>query len=367
MHTDKRNKRIELLEILNHAKIAGTERHVLLLATNLDNNLFNTSICTFENGDLVNNLKKNINIKTKVISYRKRFIHFYRLIKFLRNSNFDLIHSHSGGYACIAGKIAGIRRIIYTKHGVGFTKKELDNLNIKTKISSIVVDKCVNHYIALTKNDKNTLIKYFKIKPNKISVIPNGIDISFIDNVKKEESKEIIIGTVTRLMPQKGLKYFIKAIPRILNYNSKINFKIAGTGSQKGELVLLANNLKIKNKIDFSGYITDVANYINNLDIFILPSIWEGFPYVLLEAMILKKPIITTDIFGINEIIKNNHQGILVKPYNHKQIADSVIKLLKDSKLARYLGESAYRKVLKNYTLDKNVKSIQSLYLKILK
>lgn len=357
--------RINICQIVNHAKIAGTEKHVLLLSSNLSKRNFICNVCSFESGAIINHLNEK-KIKTKTINVKNKILRFFYLIKYLHANKFDLVHCHSGGYGCIAAKISGIKNIIYTKHGVGFTQDELRKISFTKKISSILVNQCVSKYIALTKADKETLVKFFKISPDKISVIPNGLDTPVLPVTKKNDRKGKVIGTVTRLTPKKGLKYFIEAIPEILKFDNTIKFKIAGSGEQENELKELVNELNLNNNIEFMGYIINIISFIDDLDIFVLPSIMEGFPYVILEAMLMKKTIIATDIFGLNEIIDNNINGILIKPKNPHEISKSIINLIKNPDMARRLGVNAYSKAQREYTLEKNVRSIENLYHKLL-
>ncbi|MBN1151480.1 hypothetical protein JXA84_09710, partial [candidate division WOR-3 bacterium] len=96
----------KLCQVINHAKIAGTEKHVLLLSTNLSKNDFICTVCSFESGELINHLNE-LQIKTKTIQNKNKLIHFLCLVRFLMTNEFDLVHCHSGGYGCIAAKIAG--------------------------------------------------------------------------------------------------------------------------------------------------------------------------------------------------------------------------------------------------------------------
>jgi len=101
---------------------------------------------------------------------------------------------------------------------------------------------------------------------------------------------------------------------------------------------------------------------MRNLNVFVLPSIWEGFPYVLLEAMALKKPIVATDIFGVNEIIDDKSSGILVPPRDSDNIAEAVVTVLSDNIMSRKLGESAYRRVVADFSLKRSIASTTQLY-----
>ncbi len=353
-------------EVVRHARIAGTEKHVFLLAPKLNKEVFDVTVCSFEQGELVDRFKER-EITTFVIDDNRPAIHFLKLIAFLRRSKFDIVHCHSGGYACLAAKIAGIKRIVYTKHGIGFTKEELRRRTLVRKFRDLLVDKCVCVYIALTKHDKMIMTEVLHVDQHKIRIIYNGIDSSFREIKTARNRNSPTIGTVARLTKQKGLSFLIKAIPEILKYFGDLKVLIAGNGKEEGPLKELSKTLGISENVEFLGYVENVAEVINNMDVFILPSVWEGFPYVLLEAMALGKPIVASNIFGVNEIIDDNTSGMLVKPEDSDDIAKAVIELLSNHEKARRISEFAYRKVSDSFSLNQTVSQIEDLYLALIK
>jgi glycosyltransferase involved in cell wall biosynthesis len=333
----------------------------MLLASRLDTKLFKTDVCAFEHGNLVNYLNDK-KIETKVIPKSHSVTHFLRLINFLRKHKPDIVHSHSGGYTCLAAKLAGVKYVVYTKHGIGLTEEALRQRGFFRKIRDFLVDRTVTIYIALTEYDKKMMNRILNIDLNKIEIIWNGIDPFLVKRLTVVKNSKPVIGVVGRLTRQKGISYLIKAIPKIMEKISNIEVLIAGDGEDESMLKKLSKEHGVSDRINFLGYVKNAAEVINGMDVFVLPSIWEGFPYVLLEAMILKKPIVATDIFGIQEIIDNNKNGILVKPKSPDSIAETVIDLLTDKKRAQKLGEAAYKKAIKYYTLEGTVSKIQTLY-----
>lgn len=362
----EKNERCKVCEIIRHAQIAGTEKHVYLLASNLDKENFKTSVCLFEHGELVDNLNR-LGIETHVITKSHSPLHFLKLIVFLYQKKFDIVHCHSGGYVCLAAKLAGIRYIVYTKHGIGFTAEELRSRSFFRKLRDFLIDKCVTIYIALTNYDKFVMTQIMHISENKIRIIHNGIDPKFGEEKPMSRNGYPIIGIVARLTKQKGISYLIKAIPIIAEKYKNVKVLIAGSGEEESTLRNLANRVGVLKRIEFLGYVKDVASIINCMDIFVLPSIWEGFPYVLLEAMLLKKPIVATNIFGVNEIIEHEKTGILVEPRNPDSMADAIIELLSNKKKAQSLGNVARRRVLNYFTLDKTISRIEQLYYSLMK
>lgn len=360
------NKKYSLCQIIRRAKFAGTEKHVYLLSKNLDKKTFHINVCTSEQGELVEKLQGK-GIQVTVIPKSHSFFHFLKMILYLRKNKYDIVHCHSGGYACLAAKCAGIKNIIYTRHGLAVTEAELKQRSFLKKMRDFLVDKTITKYIALTKYDKKVMNQILNIDSKKIDIIWNGIDPSFTEELTTAKYTNPTIGIVGRLTRQKGISYLIKAVPKIVKKFSDLEVLIAGDGEDELMLKNLSKELGVLNKIKFLGYVKNGAEIINSMDIFVLPSLWEGFPYVLLEAMILKKPIVATDIYGIREIIDDNKDGLLIKPKSPDSIANAVIELLTNKKRARLLGELAYKKAIKFFTLERTVSKIQNLYCYFLK
>ena len=231
-----------------------------------------------------------------------------------------------------------------------------------------IIDRCVDVYIALTKHDKLILRKFLNIPSRKVVVIYNGVpDISFKETGKKRFEDRPVVGTVARLVKQKGIEYLIKAVPLIRNKYKNLSVLIVGCGSEEEHLKDLVHRYGLEKTVRFLGYIENPLEIISSFDVFLLPSLWEGFPYVLLEAMYLKKPIVATDIFGIKEVIENNKSGILVKVRSPESISEAVLYLLGNREKALKLGEAAYERVLSCFSLEKTIAQIERLYHTIIK
>ena len=360
MKRNCKSGRIKLCHVVQHARIAGTEKHVYLLATGLDRNRFEVHVCTFEHGDLVQRLRAE-GVSVTVLPKSHSVVHFVRLAGFFSAMKYDLVHCHSGGYACAAARLAGIRRILYTKHGIGFTPEELHDRSLSRKLRDRIIDLCTAKYIALTQYDKSVMVKVLGIPAGKIEIIPNGIDPDLISAVSSRHAQKLV-GTVGRLTKQKGIEFLIRAMPMIISKHPSVKLLIAGSGEEESRLKALVEELKIGKRVEFLGYLDDPISMMRNLDVFVLPSVWEGFPYVLLEAMALKMPIVATDIFGVNEIVKHQRSGILVHPRDPDSIADAVIMIISNKPMSRRMGKAAYNQFLDEFTLDKSISKTANLY-----
>ena len=204
-----------------------------------------------------------------------------------------------------------------------------------------------------------------KISAKEISVIPNGIDIDrFNDSSPKfSESSDTKIIFVGNLRPEKGLSYLIEAMEYIAKKDINSRLLIVGEGPQKENLEKLVTKLNINDRVTFSGKAAtdEVPVYLKNSDIFVLPSLQEGFPNVLLEAMASGLPVVATDVNGINEIIEDCKNGFLVESKNSKEIAEKILLLLEDDDLRKRISKQNMKKASK-YSWQQTVQMLENVY-----
>lgn len=208
-----------------------------------------------------------------------------------------------------------------------------------------------------------------KIRPRKnILLVHNGLDIYKTELLPKEEARmklkifrdQKVIGTIANLYPSKGLKYLIEASEYFKN-NDDIVFIVIGDGQEKGELEEFIEQKGLKKKILLLGQIPEARKLLNTFDIFVLPSVKEGFPWVVIEAMAAKLPVIATRVGAVPEIIENMKNGLIVEPARPEQIAGKIQELLNNDRLRQELGIQAHQTVLFKFELDKMVKKIEEL------
>lgn len=217
-----------------------------------------------------------------------------------------------------------------------------------------------------------------KIKPReKVVLVYNGLDVYKMEFLPKEEARlklfekvsrqagrifqaETIIGTIANFYPPKGLKYLVEAAEHFKNKDDVV-FVIIGDGQERKELELLITNYQLQHKVLLLGQIPDAYKLLNAFDIFVLPSVKEGFPWVVIEAMAAKLSVVATRVGAIPEIIEDGKNGFIVEPARPEQIAAKIQDLLNDEHLRQELGIQAHQTVLFNFSLDKTVKQIEGL------
>ncbi len=222
--------------------------------------------------------------------------------------------------------------------------------------------------IAVSNAVEKGLIKV-GIKKERIRVIHNGVEIKQFSQNKnimfRKKTNEIVVGTVSRLSDDKGIKYLLEGFKIASCKNSNLRLKIIGSGPKEKEFKNLSKDLGLSDKVEFLGRVDrkKIPNFLNSIDIFILTSVWgESFGIVLVEAGIMEKPCITTNIGGMPEVVLNNKTGLIIKPYSSQDVSDALAKLAKNKKLRINMGKEAARRVKNNFSLEKMLKQIDNLF-----
>lgn len=373
-------EKIRILEMIDKTFLGGGQIHLLSLVKSLDRARFDISVCSRDRGALVDEVKKN-QIKFFPVTFSKRrWGKTVREIAFiLKSQRIDILHTH-GGVAGLYGRWAAYKCrtpiIVHTLHGIHY----LHYRNALLKFFCILLERYFSHFtdalIFVSDGDRKKGQKYKLASLEKMFVIKNGIDFSEYNKLKvnkevsitKElclESSKPIVGTVARLHRQKGLIYLLKAAKKISQVFPEVKILIIGEGSLREKLERKARSLGLERLVWFFGERRNIPMLLSLFDVFILPSLWEGLPYTLIEAGALAKPVVSTNVDGIREVIKNEETGILVPPKNAEILAQAVISLLQDREYALRLGRKLKKEIYPRYTLSRMVKETQDLYFKL--
>lgn len=233
----------------------------------------------------------------------------------------------------------------------------------KEMISYIVL-KNANEVFALTKD----MQKGMKILcPRDIHILTNGIDIREYENIKLYNPKKDInhwqIICVAMLRPLKGIHYLIEAMQYLIRWGYDIKLVIIGDGEERESLEKLVDNLDLKKYIEFKGIIphNEVISHLGGSDLFVLPTLQEGFSNVILEGMAAGLPIVSSNIEAIKEIIKDGENGLLVEPKNPHHLAEKIKQLLDDDDLRNKI-KSNNKKTVLNYSWETIVRNLEGYY-----
>jgi len=365
----------KILYLVTQAETGGAQKYVTDLATNLDKNQFETIVAAGGNqaDPLFLNLQKN-QVKYYRLKYVIRainpiydFLAFWEIFNLIKKEKPDVVHLNSSKVeilGSIVAKLLGVKKIIFTAHGYVFNEPISD---LKRKFYIFLEKFCskfINKIICVSEFDKQTGLKNNIAPDDKYSVIHNAINVNNYNFLEKQEARQElinriinqkselsslrmqgkkIIGTIANLYKTKGLEYLIDAA-KLINRDDVI-YLVIGEGSKRNDLELRIKD-QGSNNFFLVGNISNAANYLKAFDVFVLPSVKEGFPYTILEAQAAGLPIVATRVGALPEIIRDGENGILLESKNPQMLADKIKLLLTDQNL--------YQRIKNNTRIDQN-------------
>ncbi len=369
----------KILYIIENIFFGGGERAFAQIINGLDKETYEAYVACLPSGEFTERIKRSAIILPFDLRNRFDFTKIFQLVKIIRQKNIEIIHSQGARadfFARVAARLASVPALVST---IAMPVEGFDVGSIK-KIIYIVLDRFserfVDRYIVVSEALRKRLIEKHKIPSKKIVKIYNGVEIDsdasrLMPDVRKKIMEELMIpenamlaGTIGRLVWQKGLIYFIQAIKEI-NARWKmqdVRYLIVGEGKERNNLEQIINKLGLSDKVIFTGFCNDIKEILYSLDVFVLPSIREGQPIALLEAMATGTPIVATDIEGVNETIVDGITGILVPPKNPSALAEAIVCLLKDKKKAQEMGQAGRMVVEEKFNLKDKMEQHKRLY-----
>lgn len=367
---------MKIVHIISGGDTGGAKTHVLTLLRELKNKVDCELICIME-GNFVDEARK-LGLTINVFKQKGRYDiqTIMKIRKYILNNNFKVIHSHGAraNYICTMIRYQLKIPLVTTIHsdyrldfiGNKYKKVVFTNLNY-------FFLKRFKYYIAVTNNFKNMLVQR-GFDENSVFITYNGVDMNsklgiqpkgeFLTshNIPNEDTF-IYVGMVARLDPVKGIDTFLQAINEINKTNDNIIFIIAGTGDRKN---YYSNKISSLKNTFLLGYIEDIENLYRAIDINVLTSISESFPYALLEGGLNKKVTIATSVGGIPEMIEDKKTGLLIDIYDYKKLSDLIIDLSKNGPLRKEYGLNLKNKIEKDFSAKAMAKRHIEIYNHIL-
>ena len=382
-------KELRILQVAYKSEISGGEKVLLNLAKHLRRRGHHLLVACPSYGPLVEVLLRE-GIEVSIISIKKSYdlMGAFRLRHLILREGVQVLHTHGmlvNTVGRIASKMARVPVSISTVHLTrelasggraentrqwlkGKYYRSLDNFTARFN----------DRVIAVSESVKQDLISQ-GMSPEKIVVIKNGIEFegwqTRLDekNSRAQKKRELdigngpVVGTITRLSRQKDVHTLLYAMSNIVRDYPGIRCLIMGDGPQRRELEYLKCRLALNGNVTFLGYRDDAREILNIFDIFVLSSLWEGLPLVVLEAMAASKPVIATQVPGTAEAISDGKTGILVPLRNSERLAGSIKRLLEDQKLSQSMGEAGRQRVNKYFRVERMADETERLYIDLMR
>lgn len=354
---------LRVMHIVSSLLVGGMEQFVVRIAVEQQRQGHSVSVLSVQGGELEDGLR-NAGVPFCVLGSRSRTLRLLRAVRFFRVQRPAIVNAHNPPvirYADIGRRICA-PRIVVTCHGMGFgdyTEPTVFEWSIADAI------------IAVSRASAST--SYVARHPQKLALIPNGVEIPRAIRgriaVRRELGlgREVVAIIVARIDGRKGHETLLRAISRLSLRKLPITTLIVGDGAERTALQEMARGVGLGDRhVRFLGYRVDVPDLLAASDMFVLPSITEGMPLSVLEAMAQRLPVISTPVGGVPELVESGREGFLVPVGDTAALADRMADLIEDPALRERMGRAGFRRVEEHYSWAQMCSAYERLYRNVL-
>lgn len=375
-------QRIRILQVLE-ATYGGTRKHLRYIVDRLDTRRFDVSVAcsTLRNpafeADIAALERRGLPVHViqmeRSVSPLRDMRAVARLYALMKRGRFDIVHAHSskaGFLGRAAARCAGVPCIVYSPHAFYFYKGIKGTSAFYLMVERMAA-KITDTIVAVSRGEESIARDFKVCNARKLVTIENGVDPAEF-NVKVDVRAKMselgiregsnVVGMVGRVCEQKGYEYFLRAAHDVIEHFPRAVFVLVGQGVEDAKARRLVSDLKISENVILAGHRNDVAELCALFDVLILPSIWEGMPYVLLEAMAMGVPVIASDIPGVREVVIDNETGLLFPAGDVAVLSRKIVSILSDKERGKIMSEAGRRRVKNRYRVDDKIEALARLY-----
>ena len=340
---------------------------------------FHLSVILFNEGRLEKEIAA-LGIPVKVFPERRwgSAKIFLELVREFKKSNIQIIHTHKYKdtiLAAPAAKLCGIPHVVRTVHGLSepFEGLQAFKMSLYEAMERTVHRYCVETIIGVSSQIESKYKADGQV--SRVTCIRNGIDLEWKSvqtdrwHTRKDlgvDSETCLIGTLGRLTPVKGISYLLEAARMLLRQGANVKVLVVGDGSIRPDLMTQTRDLGISDNVVFLGHREDTDELLQAVDIFALPSLSEGIPMALLEAMVASRAVVASRVGGIPEIVEDGLDGFLVEPMDADSFAERCRRLIESPDVARTMGEQARKRVERDFSATAMADRVASVYKELL-
>jgi glycosyltransferase involved in cell wall biosynthesis len=362
---------IPLAQVVYALDIGGSEILARRLALGLTSRLYACSLYAVHDDGPLAGLLRADGIPCRAFSRKGKWDlkPLVRLVRQFRADGTKVVHTHHLGqllYGGLAGRLAGCR-VIHTEHDYYSLSRPRAQQLLR------VLTRLADRVTAVAEPVRSFLEGTVGLPASKLITIQNGVEIhryeAAIPYDRKEwdlENSDVIIGCVARLSPEKGHTVLLQAFRKTISRHPQARLVLIGDGEERERLQHLAAELNIGHFVRFLGLRADVPEVLAACDLFTLPSIQEGFPMVILEALAAGKAVIASEVGAIPDAIRHGATGLLVPPGDADALASALCLLIEDEEVRQRLGQSGREFVREAYDFDRTVGRYDDLYQRVL-
>jgi len=384
-------RKIKVAHIIARMITGGADENTLFTMKGLDKNKYEIDLITGEEFDesILNKVKNNHFdiIQVKGLKWKLNFLHdpivLIKLIKLMRKNRYDIVHTHTtkaGILGRIAAQLSGVPVIVHGLHGSTFQAFNSGLLNWLLFLFERLTGRFTDAYISVSKVLSKTYIEKGIGKKDNHYTVYSGMELSKFYHTRdkinyKEKYEELginagdfLIGNVARLETRKGHQFLLDAFKNVVEQqkDGHVKLLIIGEGNKREYLENYAKELNLGDKVIFTGYREDVEELMALMDIFVLTSLREGLPRVLVQAAAVGMPSVAFNVDGVPEIIKDNYNGFLIKVKDVEQLGNRIVKYMNNKELVLLHGRNGREFIENKWSVKGMVDRIDKIYQKLI-
>ena len=384
-------RKIKVAHIIARMITGGADENTLFTIEGLNKEKYEIDLITGEefDKDILNKVKNHPFdiIQIKGLKWKLNFLYdpivLLKLIKLLKKKHYDIVHTHTtkaGILGRIAANISGVPVIVHGLHGSTFQAFNSGLLNWLLFLFERLTDRFTDAYISVSGVLSKKYIEKGIGKKENYHTVYSGMELSKFYHARdkinyKEKYEELgineedfLIGNVARLETRKGHQFLLDAFKNVIEEqkDSYVKLLIIGEGNKRKYLENYAKELNLGDKVIFTGYRDDVEELMALMDIFVLTSLREGLPRVLVQAAAVGMPSVAFNVDGVSEIIKDNYNGFLVKAKDLEQLENRIMKYMNNKELVLLHGRNGREFIENKWSIKGMVDRIDKIYQKLI-
>ncbi len=362
------SRRINVLFVNYNLDRGGAEEITLTYAKGLNKELFNVTVACFVGGTVSNEIAALRDVRLLHITSKSRIIRFLTMWKLARTTNTDIVHNVGCWYGLIVGFLVRARRVEMLQSMYLW-------LNWHERLRYGFYLLLANRIIAVSTAVKEFTIDFFPfVHERKFDIIYNSVDPtrflgeSDVASLRTElglREDQVVIGFVGRFSEQKGVSYLLEAAEAMSTTHPSAVFVLVGDGELRADMENRSRSIGLNNVI-FAGFQRDIPKFLHMFDIFVLPSLWEGLPVAVLEAMAANLPVVATRVSGTPEAVLDGITGYLVAPRNVLELRARLSSLVEHPADRLRMGRAGRERVCTIFSSDTMIDATVQLYHKLL-
>jgi glycosyltransferase involved in cell wall biosynthesis len=383
----ERNGRIRIAHLQLLPILTGVQRVSLDELRRLDRDRFEPFLICQQPGPLSEAAERDgvscifVEDLVREISPRRDWRALRRLRELFRQESFDVIHTHSskpGILGRFAGRLAGVPVVVHTVQGYAFPMAR----SVAERLFYLGLEwlgaRCCDAMILVKNDDLDLARRYLRLPADKLHLVPNSIDTELYrprgaaerSDIRRcllgIDDRTVAIGMVGRLWRQKNPACLVRAAATVLQERQGVRFFLIGDGELRENLEKLILDLSMAGRVSLLGWRDDIPELLAGLDIFVLPSRWEGLPLAILEAQSAGVPVVASDIPGNRDAVVDGVDGLLFPDSDSARLSRALLTLLADKEHMRTMGQAGREKILARFRIEERVERMHRLYLRLL-